>query len=370
MRNNKGLVLVALLLIVIVVVGGGYWYWRNVMGSDEQVEVTPVPEPVEMTEIVIAIQNIPRGMQIKAEDLAIELQEWPNEYLPYEFYSDLEEVDGKFARMDIPRGMPVLPDMLAQSGGMLSVTGSSASLFAPNNLVAYALPMDTQGAVAWAIQPGDRVDVISAFEMVAVDPVAYTENTRMFTILAEEDIPAQTSPFGRFEVLPNGRLAAIYDVTGEESEGTQLSSLVVQLTVQNAVVWHVGIWEDESKGMVPAVAEPAQTEGALGGGALAEAAPTPVPVPNARQDVEPVTLLVTREDALVLKYLHEMGADLDLVLRPANYTEIAIQTQPVWFRYVMDKYQLPNAMPDDPVRSIPLHEPLELLPIATPAPEE
>jgi hypothetical protein len=68
--------------------------------------------------------------------------------------------------------------------------------------------------------------------------------------------------------------------------------------------------------------------------------------------------------------LHEMGADLDLVLRPANYSEIAIQTQPVWFRYILDKYQLPNAMPDDPVGPVPMHEPLELLPIVTPAPEQ
>ena len=368
MRNNRGLIFVALILIVVVVAGGCYWYWQNVMRDvSEEVDATPVPEQVEMTEIVVAIQNIPRGMQIRAEDLAIELQDWPNEHLPYEFYANLEDVDGKFARMDIPRGMPVLPDMLGQSGGMLSVSGSSASLFAPNNLVAYAIPMDTQGAVAWAIQPGDRVDVLAAFEMMAVDPGAYTENIRMFTILAEEDIPPQTSPFGRFEVLPNGRLAAIYDLSGEEAESTTLSSLVVQLTVQNAVVWHVGMWEDETQTMTSQVAEPAPS-GALGG--VAEAAPTPIPPVIQQQDIEPVTLLVTREDALVLKYLHEMGADLDLVLRPANYTEIAIQTQPVWFRYVLDKYQLPNAMPDDPVGPLPMHEPLELLPIVQPEPEQ
>jgi hypothetical protein len=188
----------------------------------------------------------------------------------------------------------------------------------------------------------------------------------MFTILAEEGIPAQTSPFGRFEVLPNGRLAAIYDVTGEEADDAKLSTIVVQLTVQNAVVWHVGMWEDETTA-APEIAEP-EPAGALGAGA--EPAPTPIPAPIKRQDVEPVTLLVTREDALVLKYLHEMGADLDLALRPANYTEIAIQTQPVWFRYILDKYQLPTAMPDDPVGPVPMHEPLELLPIATPQPEQ
>ncbi len=366
MRNNKTLVYIALLLIVLSLACGGYWYWQNFMRAPgEVIDLTPVPEPVQMTEIVVAIQNIPRGMQIRVEDLAIELQSWPNEHLPYEFYTSLEDVDGAFARMDIPRGMPVLPDMLGQSGGMLSVSGSAAALFAPNNLVAYAIPMDTQGAVAWAIQPGDRVDVIAAMKMIAIDPGAYTEDVRMFTTLAEGELPSQTSPFGSFEVLPNGRLAAVYDTHGAEGMGTELNSLVVQLTVQNAVVWHVGIWEDTTQAMSPQVTEAAPVN-PIGG--VAE----PVPAPEAvlRQNIEPVTLLVSREDALVLKYLHEMGADLDLLLRPANYTEIAIQTQPVWFRYVLDKYQLPNSMPDDPIGPVPMHEPLELLPIVQPTVEQ
>ncbi len=62
-----------------------------------------------------------------------------------------------------------------------------------------------------------------------------------------------------------------------------------------------------------------------------------------------MTLLVTREDALVLKYLYEMGADLDLALRPAGVTGTVLQTQPIWFRYILDRYQLPGEMPDDPV---------------------
>jgi len=83
-----------------------------------------------------------------------------------------------------------------------------------------------------------------------------------------------------------------------------------------------------------------------------------------------VTLLVTREDALVLKYLYEMGADLDLALRPAGVTGTVLQTQPIWFRYILDRYQLPGEMPDDPVGPAPLHPPLEVLPEPTPIPEE
>ncbi|NBD34897.1 MAG: hypothetical protein GVY30_02735 [Chloroflexi bacterium] len=81
-----------------------------------------------------------------------------------------------------------------------------------------------------------------------------------------------------------------------------------------------------------------------------------------------MTLLVTRKDVLVLKYLMEMGADLDLVLRPAGYTSTVVQTQPVWLRYVIEEYQLPSTMPDLPVAPKEVRQPLELpvQPAATP----
>jgi hypothetical protein len=88
------------------------------------------------------------------------------------------------------------------------------------------------------------------------------------------------------------------------------------------------------------------------------------------REVELVTLLVTREDALVLKYLYEVGADLDLALRPAGVTGTVLQTQPIWFRYILDRYQLPDTMPDDSVAPLPVRAPLEVLPEPTPIPEE
>ena len=106
----------------------------------------------------------------------------------------------------------------------------------------------------------------------------------------------------------------------------------------------------------------------LAGGAAA--APTPVPVPEEAREVELVTLLVTREDALVLKYLFEMGADLDLALRPAGVTGTLLQTQPIWFRYILDKYQLPDSMPDDAVAPVQVHPPLEALPEPVEVPQE
>ncbi|MBN2389599.1 MAG: hypothetical protein JXR84_02665 [Anaerolineae bacterium] len=382
MRGNKTLLIVAVLLIVLVVVAGGAYYYLRILNppppnGDDLVEATPTPEPVVYTDIVIAMQNISRGLEIKVEDNAIALQRWPQDALPPEYYTSLEEIDGKFARMDIPRGMPILPNMLGAPGGMLAASGSAAALFEPADRVAYAIPMDTQGAVAWALKPGDRVDVIAALSITSLDPQLAAESIKQFTTLVEnEDMPTQIGYYGHFELLPNGHYAGVMGLITNS-----FTSLIVQLTVQDAVVWHVGLWEDvESSAIVSATPAPADDtgdeEGSGGGllGGAASAAATPEAVSSAAlveyRDVEPITLLVSREDALILKYLMEMGADLDLVLRSASFTGTVIQTQPVWFRYILDKYQLPDTMPTDVVAPAAVRRPLEVPPIATPEPVE
>jgi hypothetical protein len=371
MRGNRGLVVFALILIILAVAAGAVYLYlqRSVEPASELVVATPEMAPVQTVDIVVALQNVPRGMQISVEDNAIALQAWPTDNLPYEYYTSLAEVDGRYARMEIPRGMPVLPDMVGRPGGMLSVSGSSAALFEPEDRVAYAIPFDTQGAVGWAIEPGDRVDVLAALKIAPIYTDFLVSGVKQFTYLqsgGEEDV-AQTSPFGNFELLPNGQWAAIYPT---EFPAFVEPMLLTQLTVQDAIVWHVGVWEEASRAVEPVVVEPAaDAAGPLGAVTAAQPAPTPIPLQETK-DVELVTLLVTREDALVLKYLHEVGADLDLVLRPANVTGLMLQTQPIWFRYIVNRYQLPEMMPDDPVGPVPIRAPLEVLPEPAPVPEE
>ena len=357
MGGNRTLLIVLLVVIVIGGIGGGAFLFLQQKGEETPiVEETP---PIEFTEIVVALQNIPRGMRISYQDKAIELQSWPNEHLPVAYYTDPAEIDDKFARMDIPRGMPVFPNMVSQPGGMLASEGSAAALFSPTDRVAYALPMDVQGGVAWAIRPGDHVDVIAALQLVSVDDEFQTTLPNNFIGLPEgpEDTSGTLSGiYGRFETLPNGQPAMVYP------SGQMIPSLVVQLTVQDAIVWHLGIWEDAEQKAAAAAAAAAATEDDGAGGLLggAETVATPPPQLVEFGDIEPVTLLVKREDVLVLKYLQEMGADLDLVLRPAGYNEAVLQTQPVWLRYIVDKYQLPNTAPDLPVAPKEIRTPLAL----------
>ncbi len=392
MRGNRTLIIIAGVLIVLTLVFLGAYYFVLSPGDGEEPaaeEMLPTPTPSNMVEIVVAVQNINLGTRITTEGdaPAVRLRKWPDSSLPLEYFESLDEVEGKISRLDIPRGMPVMPDMLADRGDTLSMPAGSNSLFQPNDRVAYAIPMDIQGGVAWGIRPGDHVDVVAALKMV---PASGTQEAlQQFTYLSELEQPDQTGVFGSFETLPNGRVAAI---SPANTAMNQLPNLLVQLTVQDAVVWKIGTWEklDEDEAATPATrAVPSvegdaeaeaeaegETEGEaeggggfMGGGGEPAVVATPIPEADTYGNIEPVTLLVTREDVLVLKYLLEMGADLDLVLRPAGFTDRVMQTQPVWLRYVIERYQLPDTMPDLPVAPKEVRQPLEL-PLQTPVTPE
>ncbi|HDQ34712.1 MAG TPA: hypothetical protein ENN14_00155 [Chloroflexi bacterium] len=363
MRGNRNLLI--LIIALVVIVGGGLVALLLLdNGGEAEVEIAPTPTPTPRSmQIVVSAQNIPRGYQFRLEDTpAIRLEPWPEELLPVSYYSSTNELYGMYAAMDIPRGIPMHPDMLTQSEPSIFPAGAEGR-------VAYAVPMDTQGAVAWAIQEGDRVDVLAAIQMIPVDqefqaqlPNEFVMFLTSVTEAGEEQLSLLTGTYGRFETLPNGEPGMVYP------RNQVIPSLVVQLTVQDAIVWRVGIWERQA----PTIATPAPVETGedtdsgtplLGGSAQTAPTAPPPAVSQPLSDVEPVTLLVLHQDALVLKYLLEMGADLDLVLREGRNTEPAL-TDPVWFRYILERYQLPGTMPDLPVAPIPVREPLELTPIA------
>ena len=66
-----------------------------------------------------------------------------------------------------------------------------------------------------------------------------------------------------------------------------------------------------------------------------------------RAPIEPLTLVVSPQEAMVLKYAHEAGADIDLVLRSANDSGQTLDTDMVTLQYIFDLYnmELPPRLP-------------------------
>ncbi|HEY66805.1 MAG: Flp pilus assembly protein CpaB [Chloroflexi bacterium] len=328
MRGGRILIIVGGILFVgALAVGLLLLRSRGVQQATTPVpEGTPQPElPTGVTEIVVAVQNIPRGMRITEDINAVALQSWPADAVPEGAITDLEAVYGRVARVDIVREMPLLEDMLTEEAGDMGAVGSDAALRIPPGKVAYALPVARYSSVAWALRPGDHVDIILSLLMVDLDEETQTIlPNNMACISPPEGEGCVSGPMGRLEVLPNGWLVNV-----TSSEG-QRPRLVTQLTVQDAEVLYVGEWPMEER-------PPAEGE---------ELPEEQQPTPPPRAEVEPLILIVTRQDAIVLDYALAAGARINLLLRSAGETG-PVTTESVTLQYIMERFniELPPKLP-------------------------
>ncbi len=337
MRSGRLLLVVGVIILVIGLGGVVLYLIRQaarpapavsteVPAEEEGVPYVPIPEGTR--QIVVAAQNIPRGTRITRDNNAVSLASWPEASMPPGALTDLEAVYDRIARVDIVLGMPVLEGMLTSEAGSLGGIGSEAALMIPRGRVAYALAVAGNASVAWAIQPGDHVDVLVSLLIVDLDEEFQTLLPNEATVCtgAGEGRTCATGTYGRLEVLPDGSVANM--VPSEN----QRPRMVTQVTVQDAIVLRVGAWKEIA---TPPPAEEQPPEG--------EATPVPTETPYMPQWV---TLAVTPQDALVLKYAEEAGASMDFVLRPAGSTSL-VTTEPVTLQYIVDRFnmQIPPKLP-------------------------
>jgi pilus assembly protein CpaB len=321
----------------------------------EEILQTQQPEPVlETTQIVVAVQNIGRGMYL-TED-AVTLWDWPLETLPPDAIvgnmeqdrnadgvpDAIEQVLGKRMRINTDRFEPILEPMLADDDDLVG-SGSDAALAIPGGRVLIAIPVadvsdDPTTVAGYVLRKGDHIDVLISMALIDLDEEFSTKLPNQTMRLeiregaeGETTLELQEFPYGRFE---EGPLGLIFNVI--PSEDNQRSRLVTQLMVQDAVVVRVGrypTYEEEIRGIDP------------------QAPPTPTPVPEdadeqAQQTAPPpppkpkvILLSVTPQEALVLKFASEIDANLDFVLRSVGDQAI-YQTNAVTLQYLMETYNI------------------------------
>jgi Flp pilus assembly protein CpaB len=185
--------------------------------------------------------------------------------------------------------------------------GSEMALAIPKGKVAIAVPVRILSAVAGAIHPNDRVDVLVSFSFVEVD--ADLQLLEPVT-LVDCDLQCQ-------------------------KQGAQIPRLVSQYTVQNVPVLSLGLWSEEPEPVVQAA--PA------GEGETAETTELPAPasgVEDALIQRTSVTLVVSPQDALVLKWATEVDATIDLAMRSAVDADIYAQPESVTLQYMLDRFQI------------------------------
>jgi len=263
---------------------------------------SPTPTPEKMVTAVIALQEIPALTDIPAE--AVGTQEIAQSKLTNHLLAP-EAVVGRRAARTIMRGSFIMSDWIVDPT-MVVREGKNASLnITPDSegrpRVAMAFQTTELGGVAGAIQNGDFVDILISYVLVDT----------------EQELPEPKTP--AVEGCP---------IDCPEQGAVRLA----QLLLQDVEVYRVGAW------LIPT-----PTPAAEGEEAAAEA-PQPEPVRS-----KTLTLLLTQQDALVLKFARESGATIDLVLRGLDEHE-TVRTETVSLQYVMTRFDI--TMPPEPWRFV------------------
>ena len=347
-RGRRTGLIVVVLILLLLVGGGALILW---LGQQAQPQNTGEPTPTEVpqtTNVIVAARAISRGTRMSASDVTS--VEWPlSVALPAGSLiqgdgvttAGLEQVEGRVARVDILQGQQVLDSMLtvADQNLTLQQSGSDAALLVPAGQVAVAMEINRVSSVAYAIRPGDHVDIMISYRFVDVDEEwqTYLPNALGLLVLPSTVTPGTVpeifgrvpteQPFGfQWMVVPN--------------EDSPRPRQATQLIIDNAVVMHTGDWPLTDEAVVVATqappadgAEAAPPPTAESAGAGATAAPPAVPTI--------VTLVMSRQDALVLKFSFEQGADIDFALRSALDNAVTdVTTETVSLQYLLDFYNL------------------------------
>jgi pilus assembly protein CpaB len=379
MQGGRTLIIVGVVILVLVLIVGAVLFVSSNLLSPPAPEPTAVPTeeagngdggeetaPGGTVQIVVAAQNIPRGTRITADNNAVKVMAWPKSALPEGTLVEITTAYDRIVRQDIPIDMPITEGMLTNKPGDMAEVGSDAALLLPPGRVAFAMPMARWSSVAWAVQPGDRVDVLISILVVDLDQDFQTElpNLQMSLVpvpgtgeteaegeegTAEEQQYMTT--MGRLEALPDGTL-----VMALPGETWQRPRLVTQMVVQDAMVLHIGDWDMEVPEVEaePPAPTPEGTEETPGEDAEC-ATPEPRPVLSVPfRHFKSVTLGIVPQDAVVLKYLNELGVSIDLVVRSASDAGDVFTTEAVTLDYVFERYsiEVPPKLPYGPSNPI------------------
>lgn len=324
--------------------------------TDDAATPVPAAQIETMVDIVIAVQDLPRGLKIPEDGIG--LQPWPERALPEpgSYFTDPAEVVGMIARTDLFRGAPVLRRQIVADLRDIAATGSDAAAILPVGLRAISVPLDLSGvgSVAYGIQDGDFVDVILSFLFIDVDEEFQTRmpnNISIITTLETGELTIGAPRQGRQEpnaLSPQGVLVS-------PSEPNQRPRLSTALTIENAFVVHVGYFPPDGEfiGSTPTAIPVSPPPPAPG----EEQAQNVTPQPTATEYVPTIiTLGVTPQEALVLTWAVDSQIPITLALRPAGDLSSA-PTQSVTLQYMIQNFNIaqPDRLPfalEPPITSV------------------
>ncbi|MCB9444187.1 MAG: hypothetical protein H6669_08105 [Ardenticatenaceae bacterium] len=231
-------------------------------GSQEPGIPPPVPTPKPgFQRIVVSKIDIPIGTRI-TEDL-IEIKSRPDTNIAVQGGYTIEnpdEVIGRIARYDIAKGQEILRDMLAVNATDMGALGSDLALYVDQGEVAVAFKIDPLSGAAYAMRPGDLVDLLMTLRLIAIDPefrTALPNNVqRVIDPALRENgqfLVDDITPLAGWNSLKQlvrwpKLFPAVFIFKDRISNPERpFLSEVTQLTIQQAEVLWVGTWKTPEK---------------------------------------------------------------------------------------------------------------------------
>ncbi|HEY63809.1 MAG TPA: Flp pilus assembly protein CpaB [Caldilineae bacterium] len=227
--------------------------------------------------VVVAARTVAVRSVLTAED--VEQKELPVEAVPEGAVRDIDQAVGRITLVDLYPG-EILLDQRLMDPNVIAANGRMALVMAEDEVL-LALPAEDLISRVGVLKPGDRVDLLFSVQ-----------------------VPTNRGPTlvsGGGEMPGSG---GVVMVTSKEKEQVTLNLL------QNVTI---------------AAIVPGRTP--TGG--------TDTRTPSA------ILLTVSPQDALVLKYVKDLGGVLDIVLR-APGAERPFSTEPVDVDYLIHRYQIPT----------------------------
>lgn len=129
----------------------------------QEVPIVVVPQN-ETIDIVITTQKVGRGGEFTA-DVLTTIPYPRQDFIEGVFFTDVNDVVGKWAKSDIEAHTPLTSDMV-----VATLTGSYAAFQVPKGMVAITIPiLDRLSYVGYAPEAGDHINLIVSLLMVDLD---------------------------------------------------------------------------------------------------------------------------------------------------------------------------------------------------------
>jgi len=310
-------------------------------------------EPVEtrstMVDVVVSLQTVPRGHQMTADILALDMR--PVESVSNNIITNIDDALDLFARTDIYQGETLTFDTLVDDITLVGSENYGPSSLIPPGFVAQSVPMNRLTGVAYGLSEGDYVDIMVTFLFYQIDEEFQTYLPNNAAFYLEELIDAveaagsgtftdtttvpiifSLEPVGRFEELPTGDLAHI---TPNE-EDALARPVPVTMIIQNARVVQVGQYQLPGN---PADLIPTPTVEPVDEG---EATPTPAPAVAPTSTPSPPDVMVVAlqpQQQLLLRYAVEVNAQVFFALRGVNDGQL-YSVENMTLDFLMDRFNL------------------------------